>query len=250
MLREPGRRCCLRRCRHGCSCRCGSYGVHRVDAGWQMRHRPRLRARGSMCDELVHRRPDVLRSRRGRRITREHRRGCHQRRGRVCRIGRCLLDGRADALHRRQTRRLQPIDRQRWRRRVGVGCRRQPLSSSAVDATTAPANVVLTDLMVSPIPGCVCRCAPAVTAGRTAASSAARRRRSAPQPERREQVPSRPVRWPPVRPLKSLPARDLPTAFLGASRTRGRWATMASKSGGAAAGAAGVVTGLGNAAGG
>ncbi len=75
--------------------------------GRQVRLRTGHRAgRGNVRDELVHRRRHVLRVRRGRRIACEHRGGGHQRRGGVGRIGRGPLDGRADALHRRQARRL------------------------------------------------------------------------------------------------------------------------------------------------
>jgi hypothetical protein len=78
-----------------------------------------------MRDELIHRRRDILRIRRHRRIAGEHRGGGHQRRGSVRRIGSGLLNGRADALHRSQTRRLQRVDRQRWRR-FRNGYRRHP----------------------------------------------------------------------------------------------------------------------------
>ena len=93
-------------------------GVGGVDACGQVR----LGARdgpGSRVvgDELVDRRRDIPRIGRCRRVTGEHRRGGHQHRGGVRRIGGGLLNGRPEALHGRQAGRLQPVDRQ-WRRRV------------------------------------------------------------------------------------------------------------------------------------
>ena len=251
MLREPGGRCCLRRCRYGCSLPVRV--LRRAPGRRRLADAPPLRFRARRDDGGA-RTGSPLSPRSAKQAGPPH----HPRTPpRLPSASRPRLSdrpspagwpGRCSAPPTNP--RLQPIDRQRWRRRVGVG-RRRSHSAGAVDATTAPANVVLTD------PWCP-RFLAVFVAARPPSRQGGQRhhqRRDAGGRRRSRSGGSRcrhgRCGGPPVRP-KSLPARDLPTAFLGGIKDARPVGNDDSRFCGAAAGAAGVVTGAvpGNAAGG